>query len=194
MKTYHEFEKGKHVLLDTYNRNYEEQYDAFKEYCEDNGYTIEGEDDDMVGLYLGGKITFYDWYSDNLSYEIEEFWSDFRKAIENEPNYTRCLITGVVGRWDGKHELGINLCDDLYAAVSKCLKYADDAIIYLEDNVLHVEEYNHDGSSEYKIRLVNSDNYDKLENWDDDVDGDFTEWMKNPNNFNKFYWDYFGMA
>ena len=40
MKTYHEFEKGKHVLLDTYNRNYEEQYDAFKEYCEDKEYEI----------------------------------------------------------------------------------------------------------------------------------------------------------
>ena len=185
-------------LIDTYNRNEiaKDYLDDFVQYCNDKNYVIEGEETDMVGLYLGGKVTFWDWFNNLFSDEEQDFWYDFKTAIEKEPNYTRCLITGFVRRWDGYHMLGINLCEDLYSAVSKCVDGDYECTIYIDKNVLHVLSYGHDGNSHYEIRLVNSDTYDKLnyEPWDKDADGDFEDFLNNPDNFNTFYWNYFGLA
>lgn len=193
MKEYQKIE-GEITLIDTYNRDTTDYIEDFKQYCEDNEYVIRGEGTDMEGLYLGGRITFYDWYNQVIQEEDDDFWNSFRKAINAETTYTRCLITGAIGRWDGSRKLGINLCDNLWDAVSKCLKDAYDVVLKVKDNVLYVENHHHDGTNYFEIRLVNADNYDKLLYWDDNTDGDLDDFVNNPNNFNIIYWNYFGLA
>lgn len=193
MKEYQKIE-GEITLIDTYNRDTTDYFEDFKEYCLDNEYVIRGTGTNMEGLYLGGKITFYDWYNQVIQEEDDDFWYSFRNAINAETLYTRCLVTGVVGRWNGPHKLGINLCNNLWDAVSKCTNDAYDVVLKVKDNVLYVENYHHDGTNYYEIRLVNSHNYDKLLYWDDNIDGNLDDFINNPNNFNTIYWNFFGLA
>ena len=183
-----------YVLIDTYNRDADEYVEDFKEYCEVNDYTIVGKDTEMEGLYLGGKITFWDWYYHILEYEDSDFWYTFKNAIKNEPLYTRCVITGNLGLWTGRHGIYPTLVDDLYKAVMKCLKDCEMYKLTIKDNVLYVEGSHHDGTNCFEIRLVNSDNYDKINYWDDEEDGDIEKFFEDKNNFNEFYWDFFGLA
>lgn len=183
-----------YLLIDTYNRHEDDYVEYFKEYCEVNDYTIKGEGTDMEGLYLGGKVTFWDWFYETTAEEDEEFWDSFRKAIKKEPLYTRCVILGTCGTWMGNRQIVPTLVDNLYDAVMKCLKDCDYYKLSMKDNVLHVKGTHHDGTNTFEIRLVNSDNYDKINYWDDEKDGDIEKFFENKNNFNEFYWDFFGLA
>lgn len=185
----------KYTLIDTFNRNCEDYFQDFKEWAEDiNGYEIEGEEENMVAYFRGGKVTFWNWYYDTLNMEDSDFWEGFRIAIKNEPLYTRCVITGDLGLWTGRHSIYPTLCEDLYSAVMKCLTDAQDCILTIENNVLNVECLHHDGRNYFQIRLVSADNYDKLNYWNDDEDGDMEDYFKDEKNFMEFYWDFFGLA
>lgn len=184
-----------YTLIDTYNRNADDYVEDFEIYCKDNEYIIRGEGTEMVGLYLGGKITFWDWYYQTLNYEDNDFWDGFRLAIKNEPLYTRCVIVGNLGLWNGRKTIIPTLVDNLYDAVMKCLTDCEYYSLIIKNNVLYVKGSHHDGTNSFEIRLVNSDNYDKLNYWDDDDDdGDIEKFFEDKNNFNQFYWDFFGLA
>lgn len=183
-----------YLLIDTYNRDADDYVEYFKEYCEDNDYTIKGEGTDMKGFYLGGKVTFWDWFYETTADEDEEFWDGFRKAIKKEPLNTRCVILGTCGTWMGNRTIVPTLVDNLYDAVIKCLTDCDYYKLTIKDNVLHVEGTHHDGTNSFDIRLVNSDNYDKINYWDNEKDGDIEKFFEDKNNFNEFYWDFFGLA
>ena len=183
-----------YTLIDTYNRDADDYIEDFEEYCLDNEYVIEGDGTDMIGLYLGGKITFWDWYYRTIDDEDNDFWEGFRLAIKNEPLYTRSVITGNLGLWNGRKTIVPTLVDNLYDAVMKCLTDCELYKLTIKDNVLYVEGSHHDGNNSFEIRLVNSDNYDKLNYWDDEEDGDIEKFFEDKNNFNQFYWDFFGLA
>ena len=42
-----------------------------------------------------------------------------------------------------------------------------------------------------QMRLISGDNYNKLVSWDDDEDGDITDFFKDDKNFQDFYYEYF---
>lgn len=185
-----------YLLIDTYDR-YDDidcYLEDFELFCEDNGYEIEGEGNEMVGLYLGGKIRFWDWFYEELNREDEDFWDTFRLAIKDEPLYTRSVITGSCGTWMSNIKIVPTLVDNLYDAVMKCLKDCDYYKLTIKDNVLYVQGTHHDGTNCFEIRLVNSDNYDKINYWNDEEDGDIEKFFEDKNNFNEFYWDFFGLA
>ena len=183
-----------YTLIDTYNRDADEYVEDFKEYCLDNEYVIKGKGTNMEGLYLGGKITFWDWYYQTTNDEDFDFWEGFRLAIKYEPLHTRCVITGNVGLWNGKRTIVPTLVDNLFDAVMKCLTDCELYKLTIKDNVLYVDGSHHDGSNSFEIRLVNSDNYDKLNYWDDEEDGDIEKFFEDKNNFNELYWNFFGLA
>lgn len=196
MKTIADYLKfdGEYILIDTYNRDADDYVEDFEEYCLDNEFVIEGEGTDMEGLYLGGKVTFWDWYYRTMNEEDNDFWDGFRLAIKNEPLFTRCVITGNLGLWNGRKTIVPTLVDNLYDAVIKCLTDCELYKLTIKDNVLYVEGSHHDGRNSFEIRLVNSDNYDKLNYWDDEEDGDIEKFFDDEKNFNEFYWDFFGLA
>ena len=185
---------GECVLIDTYDRDADDYVEDFEEFCNENEFTIKGEGTDMEGLYLGGKVTFWDWYFQTTNEEDNDFWEGFRLAIKNEPLYTRCVITGNLGLWNGRKTIVPTLVDNLYDAVMKCLTDCELYKLTIKDNVLYVKGSHHDGNNSFEIRLVNSDNYDKLNYWDDEEDGDIEKFFEDKNNFNEFYWDFFGLA
>lgn len=181
-------------LIDTYDRDADDYVHDFKDYLEINDYVIKGEGTDMEGLYLGGKLTFWDWFNEETDMEDREFWDGFRNAIKNESLYTRSVITGYCGTWMGNREIVPTLVDNLYNAVMKCLKDCEYYKLSMKDNVLYVQGSHHDGTNYFEIRLVDSDNYDKLNYWNYKKDGDIKKFFEDKNNFNEFYWDFFGLA
>lgn len=183
-----------YTLIDTFNRDADDYVEDFEEYCLDNEYVIEGDGTDMEGLYLGGKVTFWDWYYSTTEYEDDDFWNSFKNAIEKEPLYTRCVITGNLGLWNGRKTIVPTLVDNLYDAVMKCLTDCMHYSLVIKNNVLYVRGSHHDGTNSFEIRLVNSDNYDKLNYWNDEEDGDIEKFFDDEKNFNQFYWDFFGLA
>lgn len=190
--------KNNIVLIDTYNREEKDYYEMFKDFFydvtndEDTDivkYTIEGEGDEMVAIGNdGSKYNFMDWYYKQCEIEDEDFWYGFRSAQKDRT--LDCVVTGSLGLWDGKHKI-YPTCGELMEMINKCLKDAYDYVLKIENNVLYVENHHHDGTNYYEIRLVNGENYDKIVYWDDDEDGDFAEFMKNPANFEDFYYEYF---
>lgn len=178
------------TLIDTYNRKASDYIEEFKLWCEDNGYTYSGEDeDDLVTKDDWGiKIKFMSWFYDTCQVEEQDFWDGFRSAQKDRT--LDCVVTGSLGLWDGKHKI-YPTCGELMEMIDKCLKDAYDYVLKIENNVLYIENHHHDGTNYYEIRLVNGETYDKIVYWDDEEDGDFAEFMKNPANFEDFYYEYF---
>ncbi len=180
------------TLIDTYNRNPKDYIEDFKLWCEDCGYSYTGEDeDDLVAKDDWGiSIKFMAWYYDNCQIEEQDFWDNLKDAMENR--CLDCVVTGQLGLWDGRKSI-VPVCMELMDAIYKCLKDAEYYAISIENNVMVITNCHHDGTNKFEIRLVNGENYDKLVYWDDDEDGDIDEFFKDENNFEQFYFEYFGI-
>lgn len=192
MNTNSNYEKieGKVTLIDTYDPNYEDYFDEFIEYCEDRGYVVKGKGTDMEGLYLGGKISFFDWY-DNHSEETL-FWDDFRWASKHEPVNTYCVVNGSCGLWYGARHIVPTFCDNLYDAVMKCVDNMDYVILEVENNTLNITGIHHDGRNHFSINLLRPDAYYKGKEWDDEIDGNLDDFLADKNNWSDFCYVFFG--
>lgn len=166
-----------YIMLYTNNNDLEYYLDAFKEYCEYNNYEIKGEGTDMEGLYLGGKITFWDYYNNSVQEDIETFWDNL-KWLKNSKYNSKCVITGNLGLWNGNHDIKPVLCTSLYDAIKKCATDADDLYISVNDNIIDIKAYHHDGTNSFEIRLLNDDDYDCVMYWEDEKDGDVIDYIK----------------
>ena len=182
--------EGKITLLDTYDPNYEDYFDEFIEYCEDMGYKVKGKGIDMEGLYLGGKITFFDWYYNHSEENL--FWDDFRYAAKHEPVITYCVINGSCGLWNGTRHIVPTFCDNLYDAVMKCVNNMDYVILEVENNTLNITGIHHDGSNHFSINLLRPDAYYKGKEWDDEIDGNLEDFLADENNWSDFCYVFFG--
>jgi hypothetical protein len=182
----------KFTLIDTTNDNCEDYISDFKDWCEDNGYSYSGEDEnDLVATDDWGiKIKFMSWFYDTKQIEEQDFWDSFKDATEHRN--LDCVITGKLGLWNGEHEI-VPTCMELIYGIYKCLEDAQGYIISLdgENKVMTVTNIHHDGRNEFEIRLVNGENYDKLVYWDDEQDGNIADFFANKDNFEDFYEEYF---
>lgn len=166
-----------YIMLYTNNTDLEYYLDDFKEYCEDNGYQIVGEGTDMEGLYLGGKVTFWDYYNNSINDEIESFW-DSLKWLKNSKYNSKCVVTGTLGLWSGNYDIAPTLFTSIYDAMKKCASKADDLYVSVNDNIIDIKAYHHDGTNSFEIRLLNDDDYDCVMYWEDEKDGDVIDYIK----------------
>lgn len=179
------------TLIDTYNRNASDYIEDFKMWCEDNGYTYSGEDeDDLVAKDDWGiKIKFMSWFYDNCQIEEQDFWDNLKYATDK--HILDCVITGKLGLWNGTHEIE-PICMPLVDAIKNCL---EDAMAYIitingENKVMTVTNIHHDGRNEFEIRLVNGETYVKIVYWDSEEHGDLEDFLNNKDNFEDFYYEY----
>ena len=165
------------TLIDTYNVNYKDYYEDFKQYCEDCGFELHGEEDNMEGLYIGGKVTFYDWISRQIGNEADDFWNDLR-LVKKSPYIDYYVVTGSLGLWNGVRSGICHTFDNLYDALSKCSTDAYDIICKCDGKKIDFDCMHHDGTNSFVIYRLSPDDYDKLEYWDDSEDGNVFEFIE----------------
>ncbi len=109
------------------------------------------------------KINFMDDLEDIEEEDIEEaimnyINGDFDIFIDeltyNNLGTLECVITGVLGLWDGKHTIQ-PVYDNLGQCITKCVNDSDEVEIYEEDGELKIDAYHHDGTNHFTINLEN---------------------------------------
>lgn len=179
------------TLIDTYNRKEEDFFEGFVDYIEGctDGH-VEGEGTDMKGVWDNGEVfeTFWGWYYRECECIEEDFFDGFRGAQEQHP--TKCVVSGCLGLWNGKHVIVPTICKSIYSAVQKCLKDAYEYVIKIEDGVLVVENHHHDGTNIFEIRIFNEENIEKIEDWEGDEDS-LADFLNDKNNVEPFYYEHF---
>lgn len=158
-------------LIDTRWEDEPQLYEEFKDFCELNGYEVEGNAYDMRGVAMGKSISYYEWKGGLISDETQEFW-DGLKAIKDSPYIDYYVVTGSLGLWNGKHTICPKTFNNLYDAMSACANDAWDFDAHCDGKVIEVNAYHHDGTNSFEIRKISWEDCDKLEWWDDDKDGD----------------------
>lgn len=167
----------------------EESYrEDFKEWTEDEGYTVK---DDTAYDEDGDEVeTLYDYATRQINLDTEDFWSGLHK-VKDSCYIDYYVVTGSLGLWDGRHGGICEPFDNLYDALSKCATDAYDIVVKYEDNVIKFECHHHDGVNRFEIHNIASETYDKINWWDDDEDGDVFDFIKK--NTKPMSWQMIGM-
>lgn len=133
------------TLYDNQNILYTEWYDDFVDWCVENGYNPD--------LYDDESDLFHEWVQDSLSME----WDDFINEIQYlGNNNTECVVSGFVGRWNGRFEIVPKRFSNLVDAIMQCVEDCDYIVITTsEDGELHIISTHHDASNEFYIHKLN---------------------------------------
>ena len=165
------------TLIDTYNVDYDDYVEDFKEFCEINNYTIYGEGEDMVGYFMGGKITLCEWVSDLIHEDAKEFWGGLRR-VKNGSYIDYYVVTGSLGLWNGRRGGICETFNYLYDALNKCSEDAYDIIAKCDGKKIEFENHHHDGTNRFTIYRLSWEDCDKIEWWDNEKDGDVFDFIE----------------
>lgn len=118
-------------------------YEEYKEMCEDCGWTCHKEDSPG--------------YWEDMAELAENEWGDFEANMEySKFKGQPCMITGTLGLWHGTPTIIPVLCDDIMAAIKRCLdcNYQIEYTIELKDGHINVNVSHHDGTNCFEIWLL----------------------------------------
>ena len=149
-----------------------------------SNYTYEEYCDQMNEMgYYGEHIPeddseeFYDWQSNCLSDDCDCFFDNLPYNIKFAENY--CLIEGNLGLWNGSHKIMSPILNDLESAIKKCISGGSiqdySASLDLDEGVIYVNAYHHDGCNSFTIHCLNNRGYERAmqkADYDDTIDFD----------------------
>lgn len=149
-----------------------------------NGVTIlnslvNEEDEDYKEMYEDWHEegeSLFDFVQRRIEFECDDFWKNLR-AVKDSSYIDYYVVTGELGLWDGNHTIVPVTFNNLYDALLKCATDAYDIVVKYEDNAIKFESHHHDGTNCFEVRNLCFDDYDKIECWDDDKDGDVFEFI-----------------
>ena len=121
--------------------------------------------------------SLFDFAQRRIEFECDDFWNNLR-AVKDSSYIDYYVVTGELGLWNGIHTIVPVTFNNLYDALSKCSTDAYDIVVKYEDNAIKFECHHHDGVNCFEVRNLSFDDYDKIEWWDDDKDGDVFEFIK----------------
>lgn len=165
------------TLIDTLNVNYNDYHEDFKDFCEINGYELRGKGDDMEGLYMGGKVRFYDWVAESINDDLNDFWGNLRR-VKRGKYIDYYVVTGSLGLWYGRRDGICETFDNLYDALNKCACDAYDIIVKCDGKKVEFENHHHDGTNYFTIFRITWKDSDKIEWWDNEKDGNVFDYIK----------------
>lgn len=118
-------------------------WDNFKSMCMEMDIEIPEENSEAYWDIISQQTDLdYDSLFDNLAYSYYK--------------NNRVMITGSIGRWNGQPDIVPVLCDNVCEAVKKCMTDADDYDVRVEDGVIYVNGYHHDGTNHFEIHLLSA--------------------------------------
>ena len=169
---------------------YDNPCELFKEYCNDMLYVIKGDNENNMAAYDENDMlvtTCSDYMNGLIETDMEDFIDLLNYMEDKSPYITKCVVTGTLGLWNGTHTIVPTLIDNLGTAIRQCLTDANYFTVTVKDNKIHVTAHHHDGTNNFDIVLLNSEDYDHVNELESDEDiDDFIE--KNKMNL---YWEYF---
>ena len=165
------------TLIDTYNVDYEDYEEDFKEHCEINNYEVHGSGFYMEGHFMGGKITLYEWVSDLINEDTKEFWGDLRR-VKNGSYIDYYVVTGSLGLWYGRRGGICHTFNNLYDALCKCSEDAYDIIAKCDGKKIEFENHHHDGTNCFTIYRIGWETCEKIEWWDNEKDGNVFDFIE----------------
>lgn len=165
------------TLIDTYNVDYDDYVEDFKEHCEINGYELRGEGHNMEGLYMGGRISFLEWVGQCISDDCQEFWNDLLR-VKKGSYIDYYVVTGSLGLWYGRRGGICHTFNNLYDALCKCSEDAYDIIGKCDGKKIEFENHHHDGTNCFTIYRIGWETCEKIEWWDNEKDGDVFDFIE----------------
>lgn len=165
------------TLIDTYNVDYDDYQEDFKELCEINGYELVGSGNEMEGHFMGGKITLYEWISDLINEDTREFWADLRR-VKKGSDIDYYVVTGSLGLWYGRRGGICETFDNLYDALNKCATDAYDIIVKCDGKKIDFDCMHHDGTNCFTIYRIGWETCEKIEWWDNEKDGNVFDFIE----------------
>lgn len=138
-------------IFDTRYTDYD--YADYVDWCEINDIEPEGENSyefDEWCIEETQEITACDW--ENLKY------------TNADKNYMPFFVTGTLGLWYGRPEVhSTRIFYGLSEAIKSAIDGVDDYEAYLEDGVVYVNGYHHDGTNCFEIHLLSKKGIDAIQ-------------------------------
>lgn len=132
----------KTTYFDNYDMYTDKMYDAYLEYCADNGYEAKG---DNSSEYFG-------FVADCEAQDWEDLWENFKYSKLSD---VKCVVLGTVGRWTGQHDVVPTVFDSLHDAVWACVRNCDYIKITQDCSTIRVKSTHHDGTNYFDIKFLN---------------------------------------
>ena len=165
------------TLIDTYNVDYDDYVEDFKEHCEINCYELCGEGHNMEGLYMGGRISFLSWVGELISDDCNEFWNGLRR-VKDSSYIDYYVVTGSLGLWYGRRGGICHTFNNLFDALGKCAEDAYDIIAKCDGKKIEFENHHHDGTNCFTIYRIGWETCEKIEWWDNEKDGNVFDFIE----------------
>lgn len=97
-------------------------------------------------------MDFEHWVDDSQYQGLHDFVDELRHTGLCD---TPVVITGLLGRWNGKHEIVPCKMNDLYSALQKCFSGADSIEVWQKGSAIVVRASNHDGTNTFRVHFLN---------------------------------------
>lgn len=125
-------EKDGRILLTTTRDTFE--YSDYVEWCEANGLMPQGEDSE----------DFCRWCSETSLNQYEDDVTHMKASSNLE---RRFVITGTVGRWNGRFDVTPELERSFEVAFDRCTKGVDDVDVFCTERYIEVHGHHHDATN-----------------------------------------------
>ena len=99
-------------------------------------------------------------------YPSEYLWNDLVWELDNLGNFPRYVLTGKLGRWNGRKRIYPLESNDILSLVQKALRKASNYKVSVKDGYVFIEGTHRDGTDEFKIYALSP----KGAEYFDDVD------------------------
>lgn len=148
---------GKHIIATTFADGF--TYEDYVDYCIDNDVVPKKDD----------SPEFYEWRQEETDLNFE---SDMDNIKECEEYNVPVVVTGLLGLWDGSHEILPRKFGSVYEAIQAAFSRSIDNIIAVwDDGEISVHSYHHDGMNRFTINKLAEEAWDKEEGFtSDDVE------------------------
>lgn len=135
----------------------------------------EGEEIDGIPFYESnnGEVVLLDTMDDEDDAAVDYFFDEV--GIEDKEHNNGYLITGDLGRWNGKKEIYPEYEDYLDDAVKRVIEKVEKVKITLIDGRINIIGAHHDGQNDMWISALSKKGQEKFENWESgDADDDLS--------------------
>lgn len=139
--------------LNTYCEG-EYNYEIYLEWCKDNSTEPHPE----------GSEKYWRWIGDMIQNDIEDFFENLKYSPE--PQHP-CVISGSLGLWHGRPDIEPVMMPDLASAIRTCMDGADAVEVNLENGMVEVKAFHHDGTNLFEIRPLTDRGYNLMNDGED---------------------------
>lgn len=120
--------------------NTKEYKEYFDEYILMNELDIKNYDESL-----------HDFINDELTTHYNDLLNNIKHASYDIP----CVVTGTIGRWNGRFNMYPQKFETLSDAINRCCINVDDIVIKLKNGKIQIEGVHHDATNYYEITCLN---------------------------------------